>query len=77
MENKLKNIIANVFGIDIKNVNDLTSKDTIENWDSVNQLNLLLSLEESYNLSFTDEESIQLTNYKLVKSILQAKGISF
>ncbi|MEO6813715.1 MAG: acyl carrier protein [Ginsengibacter sp.] len=74
MEEKLRNIIGNVFEIDPDQVNEVTSQDTLANWDSIHHLNLIVSLEESYNVNFTDEETVQLTNYKVIKSILQEKG---
>ena len=44
-EQKLKEIIASVFKVDASSINNETSPDTIENWDSLNHLNLVLALE--------------------------------
>jgi acyl carrier protein len=75
-EDKLKTIIANIFEIDFNNVNESTSQDTISNWDSIHHLNLIVSLEESFNITFTDEETVDLTSFKTIKKILKEKGIS-
>ncbi len=77
MENTLKTIIANVFEIPLADVNELTTQDTVENWDSVHHLILILSLEESFNITFSDEETVELSGYKKIKSILSEKGIAF
>ena len=78
MENelKLKQVIANVFDMKVENIDINSSKDTIDNWDSIRQMNLIFALEESFEIQLSDEEAIELLNYEKIKIILLEKGIS-
>lgn len=75
--NKLKQIIANVFEVNIEDVNETSSQDTLDNWDSIHQLNLVFALEEAFNIQLTDEDVVQLLSFELIKLILEEKGIRF
>ena len=69
-EEKLKKIIGSVFKIDASSVNNETSPDTVENWDSLNHLNLVLALEEGFDVSFTEEQTVEILNFELIKLLL-------
>ena len=75
--NKLKQVLADVFKIDIQTINNETSVDNVEKWDSLNHLNLVLALEEAFDISFTEEQTIEILNYPLIKLVLQEHGVTF
>jgi acyl carrier protein len=71
MENeKIKQVMSAVFEIPIELINDDSSSDNIENWDSLRHLNLILALEEEFNVIIPDEEVGNLLNFKLIELIL-------
>lgn len=74
---KLKQLIADVFEVDISEVNDNTSQETLEMWDSIHQMNLVFSLEEVFEIQLSDEEVIHLQSFEQIKNVLQDKDILF
>ncbi|MBV9988005.1 MAG: acyl carrier protein [Chitinophagaceae bacterium] len=62
-----------VFDIPADQISDTSSPDTIEKWDSLNHMNLVSSLEEEFDVRFTDEEITEMLNFKLIVLILQQK----
>jgi acyl carrier protein len=76
-EDKLKKILASVFKVESTNINEDTSVDNIETWDSLNHLNLVLALELEFNVSLTEEQTIEIMSYPLIKLVLQEHGIKF
>ena len=76
-EDKLKNVLADVFNIEAKTIGEDTSVDSVEKWDSLNHLNLVLALEEAFDISFTEEQTIEILNYPLIKMVLQDHGVTF
>lgn len=67
---KIKEIMSAVFEIPLESVSDDSSYDNIENWDSLRHLNLILALEEEFEVSIPDEEVGNLVNYKLIELII-------
>jgi acyl carrier protein len=76
-EIRIKEIMSIVFGVDIASITDDASPDNIPDWDSLHHMNLIVALEEAFNIEFTDDQIIEMLNYKLLKSILEEHEIIF
>lgn len=74
-EDIIKEVIANVLGIKSEEINDESSADTIESWDSLKHLKLVLALEEELDVSFTEEQVVEMLNYALIKEIIKENNI--
>lgn len=75
MEEKLKQIMSQVFEVPIEEITENTSPDTVEKWDSLQHMNLILALEEAFNVTFSSEEITEMLNYKLIIMTLREHGI--
>ena len=75
MENRIKNVMAAVFGISIEDINEESSPDSIDNWDSLNLMNLVVSLEEEFDIELDDDEIAEMLNFKLIVEIIKEKNI--
>lgn len=75
MEEKVKEIMSRVFETAIDEINDAASPDTIEKWDSLHHLFLVLALEEHFGITFSEEEIVEMLNYVLVIETLKKKGV--
>jgi len=76
-ELKLKEVLSRIFNVGIEMVTDEASPDTIENWDSLRHMTLVLALEEEFGVEFTDDEVVEILSYKLIKIVLEEHGIEF
>ena len=56
MEQKVKEIMSNIFGIPISRISDESSPETLNEWDSIKHLNLIVALEEEFAVEFDDIE---------------------
>lgn len=74
-ENKLKQVLADVFALDVNSVDETASVDTIEKWDSLNHLILVLALEGEFGVTLTEEQTVQILSYSLIKVVLQEHGV--
>lgn len=76
-QEKLKQVMADVFGVPADTINDSSSLETIERWDSTGHLNLVLALEEQFDVRFNDDQMGEITTYPLVKGALEDLGVHF
>ena len=74
-QHTLHSIIAATLGLAESSITDDTSPDTVKGWDSVKHLNLVMAIEEAFNLSFTPDETMEMTSVKLMRLILEEKGL--
>lgn len=67
VKSKIYGLMSNVFEIQESEISDDSSIDSIESWDSIRHLNLILALEEEFGITIPDEEVGNLVNYKLIE----------
>lgn len=72
---KYNNIFVEVFGADIAQLGDNYSKETVSEWDSVHQLNIISLMEETFDLMLDPEDIMACTSYNAGKDILARNGV--
>jgi acyl carrier protein len=72
LDQRLARIFAAVFGL--KSIDAATSIETVEDWDSVSHMTLVLELEKEFGVPFTTDEAVEMTSVPEIKKVLAAKG---
>ena len=63
MTEKIKDIMAQVLSIPVESIHANTSPKTIEQWDSLKHMQLILALEEEFDIMFPDDTVPNLLSY--------------
>ena len=74
MEDRLRKLLAVLLGVDEQQIDENASTETIEGWDSLKQMNIVVALEEEFDIQFSEEESILSDSYKSLVDLLRSKG---
>ena len=75
MSEKLYEIIARVLSISVSDLNDDSSPENIESWDSFNGLVLVDELENHFKVKFTISEITNVKNVSDIKKFLTSHGV--
>ena len=75
MSNKLYSIISKVMDVPESEINDQTSPENIESWDSFHGLVLVDELENNFNIKFTIEEIADVQNVGDIKRHIKNHNI--
>jgi acyl carrier protein len=62
--------------VQVTDIDDESSPDTIENWDSFRGLVLFEELEREFEVKFTLNELLKIKNIKDIKDMLSLRGVS-
>lgn len=74
MEETLKKIFADLFGMGVSEVDDNLSIDSHKSWDSLRQMQIIVSIEENFGLEpLSVDEIVEMTSFKRIKEILKEK----
>tara|TARA_B110000014_G_C19777451_1_gene404338 strand:+ start:112 stop:348 length:237 start_codon:yes stop_codon:yes gene_type:complete len=76
MSEKLYQIISNVFNVDLGKINDDSSPENLEEWDSFNFYVLLDELENKYNMKFDLDETLEIKKIGDIKKIFLKHGVN-
>ena len=71
MSNKLYSIISKMMDVPESEINDQSSPENIESWDSFNGLALVDELENHFNVKFTTSEIVDVKNVSDIKRCLK------
>ena len=74
MEEKILEILRQVLGIE--DLDATCSQATCEAWDSLHHLNLVVELEDAFNVTFEPEEIAVMKSVEDIKKLLAAKKLS-
>lgn len=67
---KLNNIFAEVFSVDVSVLGAEFDNKHVEGWDSVRQLSLTTSIEDAFDIMLDPEDILDFTSYENAKTIL-------
>ena len=73
---RVRSIFSDIFQIPLEQVKPDSSPDNIANWDSLQHLNLVLALEQEFNVQFTPEEIEQILSVELAAALLDEKRVT-
>jgi acyl carrier protein len=72
-EQRLRHVMGAVFGIDASMIGPDASSATIAEWDSVRHLQLMLAIEEEFNVQFETDELVSLRTFPLIEQRLRTE----
>jgi acyl carrier protein len=70
IKEKITKVMSAVFEVPVEEISEDSSSDSIESWDSLKHLNLIIALEEEFDINIPDEEVGNLINFKLIELIV-------
>ncbi|MGA7590895.1 MAG: acyl carrier protein [Candidatus Sulfotelmatobacter sp.] len=70
---QIRRIASDLFAIPVERITACSSPESIEAWDSIQHLNLILAVEERFNLQLTPEETEQMTNIGEIAKIVDRR----
>jgi acyl carrier protein len=76
-EQKLRELLSKIFEVPLNAISENASPDTIETWDSLRHMNLVVALEQAFNVELSDDQVVEILSYKLIKIVLQERGVEF
>jgi acyl carrier protein len=73
MQERIQEIVATIFNVPVETVNLESSPATIESWDSMGHLMLVLELEQQFDIQLGPEEVEKLSSVQNIVNMLQSK----
>ena len=75
MSEKLYQIVSNVVNVDTSKINDETTSENLEEWDSFNFYVLLDEIENEFNIKFDLDETLEIKKIGDIKKIFLKHGV--
>ena len=66
-------VLASILNVERESLHPQSSRDTLEEWDSVKHMYVMLALEEEFSVEFTDDEIANLASVSDLMRAMTAK----
>ena len=73
IKDRLFSLMVDVLQVDETKINIDTSPETIQEWDSLKHVLLLMAIEEEFEFRFTDDDMTQCISAESIMSVLKNK----
>jgi len=74
LEDRIYRVISDVMGIPVEEIDDNSSPDSIDAWESLSHINLVLALEAEFSVSLAPEDVMEMQSVGLIRTILGEKS---
>jgi acyl carrier protein len=68
---QVRSVASDIFGIPADRITAKSSPETIESWDSMQHLNLVLAIEEKFGVQFDPEDIEQMNSVGAVATLVE------
>ncbi len=73
---KLLTLLSGVFKVDARIINDETSPENIDTWDSFNTLKMITEIENEFKITLQLEDVVKIKSVKDIKTLLVTNGVA-
>lgn len=72
MKERLKQIVADTIGLAAEDVTDDASMETLELWDSMAHMNIVMSVEHAFEISIPIEKILDVTSIESIEETIRS-----
>ncbi len=73
---QLVKIFADTFQVSTEQITDGFSSETVDNWDSVTQLSLVTTVEDTFDIMLDTDDILDFKSFSKAKEIIAKYGIN-
>lgn len=74
MTARVAKVFSEVLGVTADTITDDTSPDNTPQWDSMAAMNLVVAIEDEFDVRLSTAEIVSMRNVAIVKKVLASKG---
>ena len=75
MNDNLVMVLSDVFGLKAEQIIPELTKDDVGSWDSLKQMDLVMSIEQAFSISLEITDIIKMNSVASIMAVLQEKGV--
>lgn len=75
MTDRLLNLFAEELEVSVTELSDVSSPDTVMNWDSLAAMRLVAAIESEFSVRLTTREAMKMRSIGIVRAVLRGKNV--
>jgi acyl carrier protein len=70
----VKVVVSKILHLPLDQITDDSTSNTVDEWDSLGHMKIILALEEEFGLTFDNSQIAEMTSISMISSIIEAKS---
>ena len=70
LEQRVSKIVSNIMSVPLESVGPESSPDNLDAWTSVQHMNLILALEQEFDVQLSDDQIVEMLSVKRIAAEL-------
>ena len=75
MNQRLASVLAEIFGLRADQIHPELTKEAVGSWDSLKQMDLVMSLEREFSIALEIPDIIRMTSVANIIDVIKDKGV--
>jgi acyl carrier protein len=71
----IEEVVSSVFGVERESLDESSSPESVEGWDSMGHVNLITALEQHFNVSIDIDDVMEMASVRKIRETLLAYGV--
>jgi acyl carrier protein len=71
----LEEVVSSVFGVEPQSLDESSSPESVEGWDSMGHVNLVTALEQHFDVSIDIDDVMEMGSVGKIREILVGYGV--
>ncbi len=71
MQERIRVVMAQIFNVDIDSITEESSPENIERWDSLKHIQLVLAIEDEFDITFSDDDIPNLLSTRAIEDTVR------
>ena len=73
IEDRIRSVMSAVLAVPAEEFDNDTSTESIESWDSMKHMNMIVGLEEEFDIEFSDDDIVDMNSFSLIVEAVSDK----
>ncbi len=75
MQERIRVVMAQIFNVDIDSITEESSPENIKRWDSLKHIQLVLAIEDEFDITFSDDDIPNLLSTRAIEDTVRQLAI--
>lgn len=75
MNKRLASVLAEIFSMRADQIHPELTKEAVGNWDSLKQMDLVVSIEREYSIALEIKDIVRMTSVANIIDVIKGKGV--
>jgi acyl carrier protein len=67
----IQQVLSDILGVSKETITEQSSMDTIPQWDSLKHMNIVIAIEEEFDIVIPDNDAANITSFQLIQTVVE------